>query len=746
MKFVFLKFVLIFGCITYQLSSKSIKDYNLNDILSDNSGSLFLATEYGGLFISSDDGNSWKLTNTITSKFNLTSISYNDYEGIFLATFDKPLLQSTDKGISWNIRQNEVNNMVPITNIISTSKNYKVFSVNDVYGICNDNFNTRKYVKGLVNAFHFTDDGELYAVGKDILKNDNIDDFENTSNNWKKVNNGISGIANCITSNTSNLIFIGTTNGLYFSSNNGENWQLRSNNLKNISVTAISIQNNFLTIVVDSTKIFNSQDNGLTWQENNIQINSKINKLYKSKSNSMFLLTSNQGLYKSTDYGLTWINLNNNWDFSANSLKSEGWMPSINYFDVDSPTYYPPTSINFSNNDSLIIYSRVSKNSPDGYGFYVYDTKSGKLILDKSRNEIEVIYYNVQNVDTVYILYKKLSSKKINFGVLSLLKNEIIDLFSLDESYFQNQIIKGFETFNYYISYFGFSNDYRNIRLSYVVNSQNWDFNHTKVIESDIKYKNEYLDIKTGILIKTLDSNCVFTSKDNYYLKNNSRLFDGNDNLVYDINLIQGNLSILNKQLINNAIISPNNKFIVLISSEKYLVVDFTNGQIINEINFNNFQNLKYRISYDDNYLFTSSNEGKLRIYNLYNSFQSFDSVSFFFGTSISTIGIGKVSNILSFRNVDMLFRLWKPNFSLTDVKEINDFTLKTENNLIFPNPAENFIELTSDLGFGKIELYNPLGIKIIDTEYQSKIDVSKLITGIYFLKLNEKLIKFVKK
>lgn len=77
----------------------------------------------------------------------------------------------------------------------------------------------------------------------------------------------------------------------------------------------------------------------------------------------------------------------------------------------------------------------------------------------------------------------------------------------------------------------------------------------------------------------------------------------------------------------------------------------------------------------------------------------------------------------------------------------VNDVAYIEYTNILFhPNPADNYIELSTDLGFGKIEIYNPLGIKIIETDYQSKLDVSKLTTGIYFLKMNDKLIKFVKR
>ncbi|MBI5324308.1 MAG: hypothetical protein HZB41_03350 [Ignavibacteriae bacterium] len=43
------------------------------------------------------------------------------------------------------------------------------------------------------------------------------------------------------------------------------------------------------------------------------------------------------------------------------------------------------------------------------------------------------------------------------------------------------------------------------------------------------------------------------------------------------------------------------------------------------------------------------------------------------------------------------------------------------------------------------MEIFSALGIKVIETEHKDKIDVKFLNTGIYFLKIGNKLLTFFK-
>lgn len=73
-------------------------------------------------------------------------------------------------------------------------------------------------------------------------------------------------------------------------------------------------------------------------------------------------------------------------------------------------------------------------------------------------------------------------------------------------------------------------------------------------------------------------------------------------------------------------------------------------------------------------------------------------------------------------------------------VNQYNLFDVK-----IFPNPTKGLIKIKAELGLNKIEIYNSLGQKIIQTN-EFNIDVSSLLNGVYFMKIygerNEILIK----
>lgn len=144
-----------------------------------------------------------------------------------------------------------------------------------------------------------------------------------------------------------------------------------------------------------------------------------------------------------------------------------------------------------------------------------------------------------------------------------------------------------------------------------------------------------------------------------------------------------------------------------------------------------NIINYQLQISLDNQFSRLSVNDSLLKDTTFNFKDLKYDSVYFWRVRAKNSAGWGQWSFVRSFKVKST------PNFINENISLISC--------CIFPNPANNYIELTSDLGFGKIEIYNPLGIKIIETEYQSKLDVSKLTTGIYFLKFNDKLIKFVK-
>ncbi|TAL67822.1 MAG: T9SS type A sorting domain-containing protein [Bacteroidetes bacterium] len=62
----------------------------------------------------------------------------------------------------------------------------------------------------------------------------------------------------------------------------------------------------------------------------------------------------------------------------------------------------------------------------------------------------------------------------------------------------------------------------------------------------------------------------------------------------------------------------------------------------------------------------------------------------------------------------------------------------------MFPNPVVDYIQINRN-DKCSIQIFSVLGIKVIETKYKDRIDVSGLDAGVYFLFVNNKIYKFVK-
>ena len=78
-----------------------------------------------------------------------------------------------------------------------------------------------------------------------------------------------------------------------------------------------------------------------------------------------------------------------------------------------------------------------------------------------------------------------------------------------------------------------------------------------------------------------------------------------------------------------------------------------------------------------------------------------------------------------------------------TDVPEPQ----KPNNFTIFPNPVESEISLSfpPEYQTSQIKIYSVEGIEVLENEYKNKIDVSKLSTGVYYIMVGDKVVRFIK-
>lgn len=120
--------------------------------------------------------------------------------------------------------------------------------------------------------------------------------------------------------------------------------------------------------------------------------------------------------------------------------------------------------------------------------------------------------------------------------------------------------------------------------------------------------------------------------------------------------------------------------------------------------------------------------------------------VHVYFYTSSSTVDTGHVK--MGFKNLSNT-----SNSNFMEAYGITTFAtgIAPANNLnsyffISPNPAATEIKINlSTLSNFDIQLFNTLGEKMLQTKNQNVIDVSKLTPGIYFLKIDNVVRKFVK-
>jgi surface protein len=78
-----------------------------------------------------------------------------------------------------------------------------------------------------------------------------------------------------------------------------------------------------------------------------------------------------------------------------------------------------------------------------------------------------------------------------------------------------------------------------------------------------------------------------------------------------------------------------------------------------------------------------------------------------------------------------------------TGINELNKTVLS-----VFPNPTNSFITINSDNTLGAVKITNLLGAEVLTLETEettSKIDVSNLTSGVYFIKVKNSITKFIK-
>ena len=274
---------------------------------------MFIGTYNGGVFRSSNNGDSWSES---SSGIQYTSVEDINKSGNFLlATGTVGVYRSTDNGDTWTTTTglpsaNGVRRLAVDDSIV-----YAATSGNGIYKSTDYGATWFAASSGLPNSFSYTYCGDVIVNGGTILctatDNSNAGVFRSTDGGttWTSTNSGIMGYS------AANVLMIDGTNiyaggeNVWKSTDGGMNW--------NVAGTGIPNYAGISDILVDGSNVFaagqflyRSTDNSANWNiADSVTLRNTTLRLFKNGT-SIYVGTAGRGIYSSSDNGLSWISKN----------------------------------------------------------------------------------------------------------------------------------------------------------------------------------------------------------------------------------------------------------------------------------------------------------------------------------------------------------------------------------------------------------------------------------------------------
>lgn len=276
------------------------------------SGKIFAGTT-SGVYMSSDGGINWTLSDKHVT--NVKELSIHPSGTIIAGTYARGIFLSTDEGTTWRSANQGIADSIVWS--VACTPNGICFAATHSEGTfsSSDAGNSWEHVEGLLTAgsgehwIQADSLGFIYVAGNDIYRS------TDQGITWDMM---VEGSFGSIAVGPGGFVYAGTNGGgLYRSSNRGENWTILTRGLEATNVYCLEVDSDGLVYVgtyVDSlagSAVIRSFDNGETWQAADKAISNRYVKSLESRStNSLLAGTHGEGIFYSADSGVTWMQSN----------------------------------------------------------------------------------------------------------------------------------------------------------------------------------------------------------------------------------------------------------------------------------------------------------------------------------------------------------------------------------------------------------------------------------------------------
>lgn len=273
----------------------------------DKLGTTLFASNPHGIHISTDNGNTWHFQGLGTIE-DVYGLIVKD-SLVFTGTFFGRIYRSSDLGITWEMVHYSAEGITPVYKFRIFNNSIIACLKGDNGGvlISDDNGDNWKYYNsGLTNP----DVSDITWIGDTLFladANNGVYKSKYPKLDWTPVNNGISEDRMASIYAFNGCVFAGALyDKLYKTTNNGAAWTEISDGLIDGDINEITSINNDLMIGVPYDGILRSSNNGDTWEPFNHGLHNINVSSISCKNNLVFVSVYGKGIFVSDDKGSTW--------------------------------------------------------------------------------------------------------------------------------------------------------------------------------------------------------------------------------------------------------------------------------------------------------------------------------------------------------------------------------------------------------------------------------------------------------